>query len=366
MKKKILSFLVIASLLIAVPGNTVMAQDESLDIEKTAIEAIDNSQSVKSFKKQMDDALNECMRAKNAAKTAYTKDNAGSLIQTVVIGPIEAENAYNQFITNNDVNTNSVRLNAYSKYIDLLKANYNANIQKELMDNLEKDYKKAQIQFNNGLITKNDERLIEINYLKAVYQFNSLQRKLNSAYMAVNLLMGEDITKRYTALLDYNIIPSSQIKSLDEYVKDAISSRGEIVNAQNTLNAKKKEFEYGQANFQTDYKSYMQKNQYDIDNSQNSLDETKAKVQIEIINGYKDLENKMKALEIQQASCDSANANYNAAKIQYNNTMITLNEFEDAEAAKAQAQMNLKNAQLDAWLFQIKMNNATGIGPGLN
>jgi outer membrane protein TolC len=96
------------------------------------------------------------------------------------------------------------------------------------------------------------------------------------------------------------------------------------------------------------------------------LDNSKISIQIELNNGYRTLEGDMKAMESQQANYDLAEANYKAAQIQYDNGMITLAQFEAAENSKAQAQINLKNAQLDTWLQQTKMSYASDIGPKLN
>ena len=366
-RKKLMTFLIIGVMLFS-SSNVIAAQNnttDTLDIEKSAIETTKNSQSVKTFIEQMDNANKQYGNAKAASQNALASGK-GNLIQATIINPIEAKNTFDKFTTNKDVNTNSVILSAYSKYITLLKVNYALNIQKDLTDNLEQDNKNAQLQLANGLITLNAARLIEINYLKSEYRLNSLQNNLDSAYMAVNLAMGEDISKRYTTLMDYNIMPDNNYRTLDDCVKGAILKRGEIVNAQNTLDAKKKELFNEQYGSYNDYQFHVQQAKYNIDNSQNNLDEAKITVQLEINNGYKTLEGCMRAMESQQANYDLAESNYESAKIQYNNSMITLNQFQDAEIAKSQAQMNLKNAQLDAWLQQTKMNRASGIGPGLN
>ncbi|MFL0194306.1 TolC family protein [Clostridium sp. WILCCON 0269] len=366
-KKKLAAFL-ISGLMMLSASNVIASQDDAantLDIEKAAIETINNSQSVKTYDEKTKNANKQYTDAQAAAQSAVSS-GAGNLIQVIILNPIEAENTFKQFTTNKGVNTNSVRLQAYSKYIELLKANYAVNIQKQLNDNLEQDNKNTQLQLANGLMSKNDARLTEIKYLQSTYQLNSLQNSLDSAYMAVNLAMGEDIAKRYTTLIDKDIVPAKDNRTLDNYIKGALLNRGEVVNAQNTLDAKKKELYYEQYDRYSDYEFYLQKTQYDIDNSQNKLDESKINIQLEISKGYRTLEGYMKAIESQQAYYDLAEANYESAKTQYSNSMITLNQFENAEIKKAQAQINLKNAQLDAWLQQTKMNYASDIGPSLN
>lgn len=364
-RKKLMTFL-IAGVLIVSSGTAIATQSnaaDTLDIEKTAIETINNSTSVKTSIKQTENAQKIYDNAKAAAQMAISMGMVN--VNLIIYNPISAENLLNQFITNQEVTTNSIRNDAYSKYISLLKANYAVNIQKSLNDSLKKANSEAQLQLSNGLISKNNARLIEINYLKSNYQLNSFQKNLDSAYMAINLAMGEDISKCYSKLIDDNIVPEEKIKSLDDYVKTALVNRGEIVNAESSLDARKKEFEYDKATFHTDYVFYVQKKQYELDRAESDLEEAKVNVEIEITNGYKTLEGYMKAMESQQVNYDLAKKDYESAKIKYDNGMITLSQLQEAEIAKTQAQISLKNAQFDAWLEQIKMNNATGIGPGL-
>ena len=365
-RKKYLLFLIIGVILFS--NTNVLAVEDNdpntLDIEKAAITAINNSQSVKDFdteKINMDRKYNDSQNS-----TALTLSRGIPNTQAIILNPILAKNTLDQFLTQRDVNTKTVILDVYSKYVALLKANYAVNIQMELTDNLKKEEEEAKLQLNNGLISQSAERLAEINYLKADYQLSKFQRSIDSAYMTINLAIGQDMSKRYNTLIDYNIVAYKPSMTSQDYVKNALLKRGEIVNAQNALTAKKKVLEYTSFDSVSDYQFYSQKAQYDVDNSQNSLDKAKINIQLELENGYKTLTGYIKTAESQQANYDLAEANYEAAKIQFSNTMISLSQFEGFEVAKAQAQMNQKNAQLDAWLQGAKMNFASNIGPALN
>lgn len=349
-----MTFLIIGVMLLS--SRSVIAADsnsaDTLDVEKVATAAINNSQSVKTFNEK-------------AALPGVPSSGNGNLIQAIVINPMVATNAANLLSTTKGVNTNSVRIDAYSKYIALMKADYAVTIQSQLKDNLEQDDKTAQLQLTNGLVSANSARVTEINYLKSVYQLKSLRNSLDSAYMDINLAMGEDLTKRYTKLNDSTTVPDKDIRPLDNYIKGALLNRAEIVTAQDALAETKKELNYGAYDSQTDYTNYTKKVQYNIDNSQNSIDETKITIQLEINNGYKTLQGDIRAMDSEQANYDLAESNYESAKVQYSNSMITLVQFEESEVAKTQAQINLKNDQLDTWLEQTKMTYACDIGPAL-
>lgn len=365
-RKKILSIFIIGLTLLS-SGSAIASQtaaDNSLDIEKVAIKAIEYSIPVKTYERNTENANKLYNYTVAASQQAIYYGKAS--VQAIIIAPWEAKNTYHQFDINKGVVKNTVRIAAYSSYINLLKANYAVNIQQQLVDSMDKENQKAQLQLANGQISKSDARLAQINYEKAVLDLNKYKNSFDSASMAVNIAMGEDISKRYTTLVDKDIVPSNKLRTLNNYVKGALQNRGEIVNDQNTVDTKKKELEYTQYNKYSDYEFYLQKIQIDIDNSQNTLDEDKIKVQLDINNGYKILETNKKAMESKQAAYDLAESNYNAGKIQYSNGMITLKQYQDIQIALAKAQMDLKNAQLDTWLQQTKMSFASDIGPAAN
>lgn len=366
MKKKLMTFLIVG-LLIVFSGNVIAIQsniEDTLDIEKVAIKTIDNSISLKTQAKQTELIQDQYYQIKDMVRNMAARGIFIS-VQTMIYDPIRAENRMNQAMINDSVSTNTLKVDAYSKYINLLKANYAVEIQEALNDSLEKANNKAQLQLSKGLISKSEARLIEINYQKSSYQLSSYQNNLDSAYMAVNLSMGENMAKRYKNFADSNIVPDKEIKSLDDYIAAALVNRGEIINAQSSFDASQKELEYDKSTTHTDYNAYIKQKQYEVDKAAYDLEESKIKVQIELTNGYKTLQAAMKALENQQISYDAEESDYEAAKVKYSNGLISLNQLQDAEISKAQAQISLKNAQLDAWLEQTKFEDATGIGPAL-
>lgn len=367
--KRIISALMIVfmiALMMFSSTNKALASDDNLDIEKVAIQALKSSQAVQSINRQVTESQKNYQAAQagaNSIRGVLKYSNSYQLVEQVILLPFETNNAVTLTANMQTVTQNAIRLSAYSAYINLLKANYAVNIQKGLVDSLNADYQKARQQYALGLMSEPQLRLTEINYLKSVYNYNSAKNNLSSATMAVNNLMGEpDISKTYSALQDYNIIPAAQTKSLNDYINLALNNRLDIKSEQTTLDTKKKEYQYGQAEIPTDFQFYCQQQQNAIDSTQNDLDMAKINVQLDITDRYKLLENAMNNLEAMKDLDDLAASNYAAAQTQFSNTQITLKELDDAKLAKAQADMNYKNAQLDAWLAQTSMNTACGAG----
>lgn len=364
--RKLISIMMVA-LMLLVSSNIAIAADDTIDIEKVAIQSIKNSKDVQNINRQVTvtrKSYADVIGMMNSIRGSLRYSNSYQTVEALILRPLETKNILNQVTNTQSVVTNAVQLLSYKTYIALLKANYALDIQKGLMNGLEADYKNSQLQQTLGMISLNQLRLSEIAFLKAQYRHNSAQNSLDSATLSVNNLMGEDIWNKYkyTTLQDYNITPVAQIKNLSEYVNLALANRAEIINAQGTLETKKKQYELGKAEIPNDFKFYIQQQEYAIENAQNDLELAKINVQLDITNLYKLLGSAMNNLAAKKNLEDQAVLNYQAAELKYQNSLISLLEFDDAKVAKAQADMDYKNAELDAWLIQKMMDSACEIG----
>lgn len=363
MKKGISVLIIIFMLLVSI--NTVNAADDILDIEKVAIHSVKNSQDVQSMNRRVTEAQRikaDMASITNAMRGSLQYQSSYQTVLSVILLPVQSENGLTQATNMQSVLTNAVRLSAYNRYIDLLKEEYALNIQHSLMNGFDTDYKKAQLQHKLGMISQSELRLSEITYRKAQYRFDSAQKGWNSASMAVNNMMGEELSKRYSKFQDYNITPAAQIKPLNDYVNLALANRADVINAQGTLDLKKKEYELGKAAIPTDYHFYIQQQEHGIDRAQNDLDLAKINVQLDITNLYTGLGSAMKNLEAMKDLYDQAELNYQASELKYKNGQISLQALNDAKVVKAQADITYKNAEIDAWFMQTTMDSACGIG----
>lgn len=364
MLKKVMATLLVAFML-AGSATTVKASADTLDIEKVAIQAIKNSQAVQLINGQVKLTQKKYADTKaqmSGARGRLPYANSYQLVEQIILLPLQLENSLTQVTNGQFITTNAVRLSAYQGYINLLKANYAQNVQQNLLNSIEADYKKAQLQESLGEISSWQLRLSEIAYLKVQYQYKNAQKGSNSASMALNNMMGEDPSKQFSSLQDSNIIPAAQIKPLVDYVNMALANRADVINAQGALDIKKKQYEYGIAEIPNDFQFYIQKQEYAIESAQNDLDLAKISVQEDIAKLYINLESAMKNLEAMKYLNEQAVLNYQAAEVQYENAQISSLEFADAKVAKAQADINYENAQFDAWLIQTTMDSACGIG----
>lgn len=362
--KKVLSTVLVA-LMLAGSATSVQAAADTLDIEKVAIATVKNSQMIQTSEGQVSILKKHYVDAKSAAdgmRRVLPYNNSYQIVENIIMLPLQMENALTQAQNRQFVVTNAVRLSAYQGYINALKANYAETVRQNVLNSLDADYKKAQLQESTGEITASDLRLSEIAYQKAQYQYKGAQQAADSAMMALNNLMGEDLAKQYSSLQDVNIMPSAKIQPLEGYVNSALAGRAEITNAQSALDYKKKQYEEGIAEIPTDFQFYKQKQEYAITSAENDLELAKINVQEDISTLYVSLEGAMKNLETMKINYDQAVTNFQIAQSQYENGQISLLELDDAKVAQAEADINYKEAQLDAWLMQTTMNTACGAG----
>ncbi len=364
MKRAALSILLIGAMLVSTTS-AVQADENKLDIEKVAIKSVENSQFMNSTKRQVESVKKNYANlgtAINQAKQGLVFFNSYEMVKVVVLTPQAMENMMLQVTNGQAVVSNFVRFSAYREYINLLKADYALNTQSDLMSSLYEDYKKARLQQEQGLITQYELRLAEIAYEQVRYNYLSAQNNRESSIMGINNMMGEDISKKYAVLQDNNITPSSQIKTLDEYTNLALANRAEIINKRSTLELKKQQYLYEKVENPTDFEFYVQQQEYEIENLENELALVRIDVQQDISELYTGLESAMKKLEAMKYLAKQAEENYAAAQTSYESSLISLNDLNNAKIAKAQADINLKNAELDAWLMQMTMSLACNAG----
>ena len=369
--KKILASILLITMILISTAHMAQASEDALDIEKAAIKTIENSQVLETYNKQVSLMKRNYVETKGQmAQLRALLPYFGSydMVKSIILTPQVLENYLTQLNGNQVVITNAVKVSAYSGYIDLLKANYAVATQEDLMSSLYEDYKKIRLQNEQGMATEIELKLAEIAYEQTRYNYLNAQNSKDSAAIVLNNMMGEEIAKKYSILQDNNIIPSKEIQSLEEYTKQALANRVEISNAKSDLELLKEQYRYGLAEIPTDYEFYKQQQEYEIDKAENDLDLTVIDVKQNIAEVYTGLESSVKKMEAMRYLAEQAESNYQAAQIRHEISQTTLVELNNVKIAKVQADINLKDAELDAWLMQITMDLACGAGfqPKLN
>ncbi|NMA68177.1 MAG: TolC family protein, partial [Desulfitobacterium sp.] len=122
------------------------------------------------------------------------------------------------------------------------------------------------------------------------------------------------------------------------------------------------QYRYGLAKVPTDFEFYKKQQEHEIEQLETDLELAKINVQQNVAEIYTGLESSMKVMEAMKYLAQQAEENYEIAQVKYENSLITLVELNNAKIAKVEADINLKNAELDAWLMQTTMNLTCDLG----
>jgi outer membrane protein TolC len=351
-KRAILVFLIITAMLVS---NIIYADEgNKLDIEKAAGSIVKNSAAIKAT----DDALNNAAISLNNAKKSPFSYYANSSYSSLISG----EYQLNAGLRDRAVLENTLRLDAYNKYLNVLKAKYTIDVQKEVFEQASQAYKNTQLKAKLNQVSKVELESSEAQYIMEELQLKIYERDLVTLITSLNALMGKAPTTEYTDLNEDNIIPQAEISTYEEYVSSALNNRAEILNLREQLDAKTKEKDLYTDPNSKEYNSYYIQLQYDIDLLNSKLETSAIDIQLELIVTYDQLTNSMAVLDDNQKTLLEAEKNLKTAELKFKMGRISLYDKEQEELAYLNSKYAFRKAQLDAWLAQVQMSFAANLG----
>lgn len=358
MKKYIIGISV--ALIMVFGAYTAYGAENSLDIEKVAIKAIQYSTEVKAKASAADLTLDR-----------YSKDlhvtNAWSA-SSVLYAPLNAQYQIDLSYGDLQITESSVRLTAYQHYITMLKDKYKVELQQKFVDKLELENEDAESKLKSGGISEYEARVIATNLAKELITLKKYQRSYAADVINLNKIMGEPVQNTYTNFIDQNIKPAAALRPLEDYIQAGLSSRYEVTSAESSLEVTKVrqaiEAPDKSQSMPLDY--YQATTQYDLAQGQNEIDKARIQVELDVTSGYSELESLLRSWENSKILLESAQSDYELVKQNYDLGRADKEELLTAEKEYMDAQMQVKNGSLDAWLMQMKMDLASGIGPGIS
>jgi outer membrane protein TolC len=343
--------ILIFSIIVAMLGSNIIYADEgiSLDAERVVIEFLANSGSLKS--------------ADTALENAGDQLIAASKMPHNYLNPLASEYQVNYVQRQRDVMQNTIFYTAYSNYIDVLKAKYAVEMQKLVLAQASDGYKNTQLKAKLGQVSKEQLQISEGQYNSEKLLLQIKERDLQALIATMNAMMGKAPTIQYTELIDNNLNPSVEINSAEEYVSSAIANRAEILNTKEQLEVKtlQRDKSFNNPNGLQNNPSYIQiKHEIEILNSQ--LDMSTIDIELEILSLYDELEGAMDALDSATDEMTEAEKNMKSVELKYKMGMTSKFNMNAEQISYMSSKNNLRQAQLNAWLMQIHMNFASGLG----
>lgn len=359
-------------------SSTVFAAEPAqnlLDVDKAVNMAIENSYSLKKLDINIDELKNKYADAqKNAAnydtnlsyidftQNRYNDSMKLNLIKGRDFTQLEYKYAIFQYTNIREAAKNELTYNIYKLYSGLVSLKEGLDTEQQNFNNVEDQYKKAQLQLQLGLIAKADLKTSEASYLAEKAKLNQYQRQYDAYTKQLNQLLGMDINIKYTGFTKDNLATSAAAKSYDDYVNDAIANRVKIKNDNEMINTKKSELESVRGIYSDTTSAQYKVAEYPVEAAKNKLDTDKIDVSIEINKLYSDLQVKVKKLEPAKKDYDSMKKTYDKALQSYNVGLISKIDFDKAAVGLKAKEIALKSAERDVWLAQTSLDYASGAG----
>jgi outer membrane protein TolC len=347
MKKRVISILLIIATLLS---STIIYADEgnSLDVEKAAIKIIENSGQIKS--------------AETMLKNASWNYAMASRMPGNYLNLLGSEHQANSAQRQKDVIQNSIQFATYSKYIDILKAEYALEIQKKSLELANEANENTKLKYKLNQVSNEQLVQSEGQYNSARLEQRIRERELNGLTASFNALMGEAPTKQYSEYVDNSMIPINDIAALETYTASALTNRAEIldVNEQLNLKTEQRRFTYGLGEVQNNPR-HAQINS-EIDLLATKLDITVVDIQLELLELYNNMKAAMVALDSAKDAMVEADKDFKSAELKYEMGLISRFDKQEEELAYMKSKYNFRKAQLDAWLSQVHMELASGLG----
>lgn len=336
-------------ILVVLCANVIYADEEnSLDAVGAAIQVIENDSSLKASAEALDSALE---RLNNA------KMSPGNYVN-VISSEYQANMSQRAVL----VKENSVRLDVYQKYINILKASYNLEIQKVILSQAEQRYKAAQLKSDLGIISIKALELIEAQYTKEKLQLQIKERNLEVLIVFLNVKMGQEARTPYSNFMDHNLIPSMEILSLHEYLDSAAKSRADILDLKEQLPVKEAERKFAVYTHQDMDDPFYAQIDYEIENIKNEIETKTIDIEMEVQAKYEEITSSLRTLKDANDAMLEAAENLELTRLKSDMGIISETDRQEVELAYINAKYAFKSAQTDAWFLQEQMNCISSAG----
>ncbi|MCT8978545.1 TolC family protein [Clostridium sp. CX1] len=326
----------------------VQAAGTTLDIDSITSKAIESSYQLKSIDISIE-------KAKNTLKDATRGAGKGN-------ADIEVKYSIYEYTNLKEAAKNSIKLNMQTQYSSFINTKEALDLETQEFQNTESKYKRAQLQLSLGTISRNEFKTMEQSYYDGKAQLNKAQRKFDSTTKTINQASGLSLNDTYTGFTKDIITDTTNIKTYNDYLNDALQNRVEILNDNEKIKLKKLEFAgIRGANPYNNSPEYII-GKYGVTEAENKLETDKIDISIEINGLYNDLQSKIQKLQPQKENYNAEKKKYDQALQKYNLGMISKIDFQDQSAAFKAAENSLKLAQRDVALAKLKLEYASGLG----
>jgi outer membrane protein TolC len=376
MKRRIVSFLVAAAMLVVISATTAadtnivnsmefqgeglrLSLEEVVEIGMTDNPAILKSQlDVEQAKVDYDKGKSSLRKVKNFVGTRDT--DSLSYLETVALLELSTnftlENAQRKY----DATVEGVKADLEQTYYNLLQAEQLMRINEENMEVMKDLYEITKKKLELGLIAKQEVLNSEINYIKAKNEYDSSVNTYKSAKMLLNTKLGNNVMTELI-LTDNLAYKEYEVASIAEAIQSALENRYEI-------KALEYAYQMAEINEKISGKKYPEftydyrKATVGLKKALSDLENAKKNIEIEVRSNYLTLLQKKQEIESGEKTVQLAEEALKIARVSYDSGMGVMTDVLQAQVAVQQAKLGLSRAVLDYNLAVLKFEDSIGVG----
>ncbi|CAN5685089.1 TolC family protein [soil metagenome] len=294
-----------------------------------------------------------------------------------------------------------VVFNIINAYFNLYKLQQSIQIVNESLRSLDQRISEAQKMEQQGILLHNDVLKLQLQRSNTELIRIDLQNNLAIASFNFNILIGNN--EKTSVNIDFTIVKDVEtIKSMDEYMSDAIKNRSDLLamttrsrSIDNNLKNAKNSY-YPQLAVAANYYDArpnprvippkdkfvttwdaglvltwdlmnLYSNKHNIADSRIQLQQSEENIHLmedgikmEVNRDYLTCNQSKQKIEVMQSSLAQAEENYRIVNSRFHSSLALTSELVDADAALLQSKVNLTLAKADACVNYYRLKKATG------
>jgi outer membrane protein TolC len=188
------------------------------------------------------------------------------------------------YTADTEIQKEKIRLSVIEYFAAIIHAEKQLELYEENMEIQSQQIEISKIKLEAGIISQNEYDNAVTSYNKTVSEKQSLEIATNNAYTSLNKLFGDDLNTRYTISLDIDYVPFDG--NLSSTVNKAVSSSQKVIEAEQTMNIAKYEYDVHSGLYSTGSKE-EKLNAYA--KATRDLADTKTNVETSITNVYNNI-----------------------------------------------------------------------------
>ncbi|MDI6601618.1 MAG: TolC family protein [Thermoanaerobacteraceae bacterium] len=290
-------------------------------------------------------------------KMAVTDYNSA---QGVLIAPKELRNGLDTLKKTKLQAQEAIKLAVEQAYYKVLEDQQNLEVLNKSLELAEKAQKIAKVQFDNGMITKDQVLQAEIGVSGVKMQIEQAENTLEKDMLNLNRQLGLPLKTQLKLETSFKV-PDIKGIDVEAGVESALKNRMEVLEAKKDLDIKQQDFDlvkkyYPDITFQ--YKNGL----LNLNNSKFALQSAEQDVELDVRGKYLDLMSASTAVPVLEMNVDKAKESLRLAQLRFENGLGTIIDVLNAQNTLLQNQLNLVETQHMLNLAKINYNVSTGIG----